>query len=316
MQQLDGPDPQQVAELMDAARTAKEHPVRQTDANDFHALSLGLNAGRAAVNDWIDVPLPEVKIRLGQWFDDHRIHDGWRNEDRVFSVWRLCLAAARWDRRSDKYIPATIPFGLEAALYATALHGTPPPAWILPRLLQRVRADQHPDTARTALLRLTLTRTHALEDLAMPGLNPDNTNPGYVCGRLFAALESIQYTAGKIADRKVNATIRDKYFGTVMTSSGSVLPNLRVGANNHLGQIRRKRPGTATALERKLGTIFSLLGDDIPAVLPLPQQGAFVLGYEHQRADDFARASAAKAAREAGDAVEDDADLVLDAPAN
>lgn len=316
MRQLDDPEPQQVAELMNAARTARERVVAGVDPNDFHALTLGLNAGRAVVKDWIDVPLHEIKIRLGRWFDDHRIHDGWRDEDRVFSVWRLSLAASRWDRRGDKYVPATIPVGLEAALYSTALHGTPPPAWILPRLLQRIRADQHADTARTALLRLALTRTHAhaLEDLAMPGLNPENTNPGYVCGRLFATLESIQYIAGKIGDRKVNATIRDKYFGTVMTSPGSVLPNLRVGANNHLGQIRRRRPATASALERKLGAIFSLLGDDIPAVLPIPHQGAFVLGYEHQRADDFARASAAKAAREAGNAAEGDAELVLDPP--
>ncbi|AVZ71104.1 type I-C CRISPR-associated protein Cas8c/Csd1 [Streptomyces lunaelactis] len=308
LEPLDNPQPETVLRLMEAAHRPKagKAALKHADTNQFHALTLGMNAGRTVVRDWIDVPLKDLEVRLGHWFDDHRTFDGWKGEDRFYSVWRLSLAGARWDKRTDKYVVATIPHGLEAALYTAALHGTPPPAWILPRLLQRIRADRHSDPARTALLRLALTRTHQSEESAMPGLNRDNTNPGYVCGRLFAALEAIQYTAGRTADRKVNATIRDKFFAVMMTSPGTILPNLRAGANNHLGQIRRRKPTIATALERRLGDLFGLLDNEIPTALTLPQQASFVLGYEHQRADDFAQARIYAEAQAVGKRLTDD----------
>ena len=52
-----------------------------------------------------------------------------------------------------------MPDGCERDLLLTALRGTPPPGYLLPHLLQRIRADRHVDLPRAALLRLILARS-------------------------------------------------------------------------------------------------------------------------------------------------------------
>ncbi|MFF0837923.1 MULTISPECIES: type I-C CRISPR-associated protein Cas8c/Csd1 [unclassified Streptomyces] len=70
------------------------------------------------------------------------------------------------------YIDTTIPKHLQADLAQAALHGTPPPAHVLPVLMQRIRADHHIDRPRIALLRLALTRTTTRhKELCVPQLN-------------------------------------------------------------------------------------------------------------------------------------------------
>ncbi|QRV32481.1 type I-C CRISPR-associated protein Cas8c/Csd1 (plasmid) [Streptomyces californicus] len=96
--------------------------------------------------------------------------------------------------------------------------------------------------------------------------------------------------------RTSKATIGDKFFGTAMTAPAAVLTTLRQGANAHLKRLRRDNPAAHAALSRRLAEVFLAFGDgDIPVLLTTRQQARFVLGYEQQRAADFA-ARAARAA--------------------
>lgn len=129
----------------------------------------------------------------------------------------------------------------------------------------------------------------------MIDLDPQHAKPGYQCGRLLAVLESIQ----RAALPGINTTITDRFFGTASTAPASVFSRLIRGAQAHLGKLRRDRPGTYEALERKLEEINALLST-FPKVLFLEEQGYFALGYYHQKAADRAAAIARKEARERG----------------
>lgn len=295
---LDNPEPTEVAQLVDGLH----HPYRGRDAlaalddDAFYAVTLRVNTNRVIVADWITIPVSELKLRLGTWFIDQQTWDGWNNASLYWPVWRLALAAARWDKRKNTYIDTTIPKHLQADLAKAALHGTPPPAHVLPVLMQRIRADHHIDRPRISLLRLALTRTTTRhKELCVPQLNTTSTEPGYVCGRIMAMLEAIQ----RKAMPKVNTTITDKYLTTAVVSPRAVLTRLRIGARPHLRTIARTSEPAAKAMENRLRDAFDLL-DTLPAHLNAEQQALFILGYEHQRAHSARAAAEAIKAREAG----------------
>ncbi|WP_327386872.1 type I-C CRISPR-associated protein Cas8c/Csd1 [Streptomyces sp. NBC_01207] len=294
---LDDPEPGEVASLLGRLNKPTAATAATVDTNAFFAATLAVNAGRIIVRDWLDVSLPVVQDNLARWFADHQTFDPWTGQTVAHPLWRLTLAGARYDRRGGRYVEQTTPHNLRMGLLHAALHGTPPPASLLPVFLQRVRGDQHMDGYRLALLRLLLTRTPHLEGTALPQLNTEAIDPGYLCGRAFALFEDIQRTALP----NVNATVSARFRGTAMTSPGTVFPGLWNNAGNHL---KRIGGGLAEIKEARLRDILGLL-DDVPAFLTMAQQARFLLGFEHQRAADIAArraASAAKAAREAADA--------------
>jgi len=113
-------------------------------------------------------------------------------------------------------------------------------------------------------------------------LDPDNTDPGYRLGRLFAALERIQAAA----QPGINATIRDRYYGAASSSPSSVFPVLLRLKNHHLGKL--DNPRLAGWFEKTLADIFAGI-ESFPTHLSLPLQGMFAVGYYHQQQAFFTR---------------------------
>lgn len=111
-------------------------------------------------------------------------------------------------------------------------------------------------------------------------LDKDNTNIGYRLGRLFAVLEKTQ----EEANPGLNATIRDRYYGSASSTPVSVFSTLLKLKNHHLSKMENK--GRVTNLEKLYGSILDTI-DDFPAVLSLDDQGRFAIGYYHQRQDFF-----------------------------
>jgi CRISPR-associated protein Csd1 len=127
----------------------------------------------------------------------------------------------------------------------------------------------------------------------MVELDLSNQNSAYLCGRLLAVLEAVQ----RAAIPGANTTITDRFFGSASSAPASVFGRLLRGAQAHLSKLRRERPGTYEALERRLEEIQAGLST-FPKTLTLEEQGFFSLGYYHQRAADRAGARAYRQARE------------------
>jgi CRISPR-associated protein Csd1 len=298
LMQLDQPTPEEVARLMESAERGRAPTA--TDVNQFYCLGLSGNAARAIVRDYLEAPLPDVRINLGRWFRDLRIADatidGQGQPTSLFPLWQLASATAR---DSDDVSPELPPQLLEAAL-----RGDPLPDSVLAACLRRLRAEHGPQQfrpARMGLVKLCLNRFHFQGDSAMTEeLDPNRTaDRAYVCGRLLAFLARCQSPK----DFGTSAQILERYFGAASTSPRSVFPTLLRLNRHHIAKIRDEMTGFAFNLEAELESLLLPLREgtetpDFPAILSLPEQGRFALGFYHQRAD-YRRASADRKIREA-----------------
>ena len=111
------------------------------------------------------------------------------------------------------------------------------------------------------------------------GLDTGQLSIGYNLGRLFAVLEKIQ----EEANPALNATIRERYYGSACSSPVSVFSTLMRLKNHHLAKLQK---GRKTNLERLIGEIIDHF-KEFPSHLDLHEQGKFAIGYYHQRQDLF-----------------------------
>ena len=114
----------------------------------------------------------------------------------------------------------------------------------------------------------------------------DDRPVAYVCGQIFAKLESIQYAA--LGDR--NAGIREKYFSYSMTAPAAAFGRLFNLNAKHFTKLKSEKPGLAVMLDKEL----QLLCKDVdiqsfPPLFRLEEQGQFAIGYYHQKQEQFAK---------------------------
>lgn len=131
-------------------------------------------------------------------------------------------------------------------------------------------------------------------------LDPDNIQPGYRLGRLFAVLERLQGDA----INSPNATIVDRYFGAACATPAVVFPRLMKMAQHHASKSPR-----GDWFQRQIQDVVNGLDatNAFPSTLPLQQQGLFSIGYYHQRADLFTSKKSEAAAADAGTPPSDEA---------
>lgn len=285
----------QVAELLKAASTGRA-AATDIDPTPFYALALSASGSRTVVREWIDQTVGEVKRMLGRYFALQAMVDQTGAPGTPLPIWRLAAATVR--TRSGDAPDAAVP----AALLGLALRGDPLPLDVAFQVIRRCRIEGVVTRERAALIKTVLgsqPRSEqspgewpgmTMEEITrMSDLDQKTTDPAYLCGRLLAVLDSIQYAALK----QTNATVVDKFYGTASSAPGSVFGNLLGNAQPHLAKLRKERPGVQRALERRLEEVLADL-PVFPKTLSLPDQGLFALGFYHQRAADRRAAREAK----------------------
>lgn len=254
---------------------------REIDATAFYALTLSANASRVVVRDWLETTAEHVKARVARYFEDLAL-TGYDGPIPIGRLLRSLEAAPRavGDRRG-------LPPALAAGLIRAALYGNPFPRELLQAALRRLRvppgeaewrATLH---ARVALIKAVLRRLHPDQEIQM-SLDESNTSVPYLLGRLFAAIEKLQADAL----RDLNATIRDRYFGSASATPRLVFPRLLRVSVHHASKARAEGRDWA---ERVKGEIIERLPANgaFPSTLDLESQGLFAVGYYHQRQDFF-----------------------------
>ena len=243
----------------------------------FYVLALAPNAARLSIRFFVEDDFREIAKRYLEHVGRMRIEPP---REAAPSIWRLLIETAA-QRKSEN-----IPPQLAGDWLRAILTGAPYPLTLLSTLLMRMRADQDVNVLRVAMLKSVLLRNFATEKEAPVALDPDNDDPGYLLGRLFATYE---YAQTQALGGSVNATIRDQYYGTASATPRSVFPLLQRKTTHHLAKLRKEKPGLAVNLDRKIGEICELSDPDamFPATLNPRRQALFAIGYYHQRNDFY-----------------------------
>jgi len=169
-------------------------------------------------------------------------------------------------------------------LWNAALKNTELPWWILTAVLKRARLDKNGVTReRAALIKLILNRNNRGGGfMAQTKSNDQISKPAaYVCGQIFAALESIQRAA---LGKDIGAGIRERYFTFALTSPSPAFGRLFNLSSKHFTKLKGEKPGLAIVLDKGLQELCKEIDiKKFPSTFTLEEQGQFAIGYYHQK---------------------------------
>lgn len=253
-------------------------PVKE-DLTTFYVLGLAPNAARIAVRFWYSGTVGELAASIRQHFQDCSIVHGSIYPD-FLSLFRLLVSTAVQGKAEN------IQPNLAGEFMRSILNDTPYPLSLLSAAVRQSRAEREVSYPRAALIKAVLVRNaryyHRKEKEVAMALDLNNTNVGYLLGRLFAVLERIQ----EAANPGINTTIKDSFYGAASSTPVVVFPRLLRLKNHHLAKL--ESGSLKVYFEKIAGEIMEKI-DDIPSHLDLADQGRFAVGYYHQRQDFFTK---------------------------
>jgi len=253
----------------------------------FYVLGLAApSQARLTVRLWWQGEFGSLVARLIQHAEDMAIHDGKEVSGPPPLSRLLRETIPRSAREPDKHLSPV----MAGELFRSILTGGLYPQSFLNAMINRIRADGDVNTIRVAAIKAWLSRyarihrADTLKEVITVALNKETTHPAYRLGRLFAVLEKAQADAAGGYD-KLNATIKDRYFGAASATPAAVFPLLIRLAQHHMAKSEYGR-----LRDMEIQEILDGI-ETFPAYLDLIQQGLFVLGYYHQKNEFFTKKS-------------------------
>lgn len=271
----------------------------------FYLLGLSPNAARLSVRFFYRETIGEIGERIWQHFKDLSI-DGLESSPTIRQLLIELVSIqdrAQKPRESWKKIPPN----MEGQLLLSIIHGKSYSKAIYAQLINRIRADTDaPEKSlykigpvRAAMLKACLIRNMQYQNRIKEGEltvseNKESTNVAYQLGRLFACLEKTQANAhrGEGASKndhnkadRLNATIRDRFWGAASTSPATVFPRLISLAQHHISKDEQWGEYNNSLIQEVMGK----LPERLPRRLSLEEQGMFAIGYYHRRQSFYSK---------------------------
>lgn len=255
---------------------------RLNDEGDirFHILGLCQGGGsRIAIRLWKSNSVKEFAFYIKKHFEDLEIISESKSQSAYFNIYSLFSDISLKDDIDN------LPPNIHESVIGSILDGSKYPDTLQQQCIRRIRAEQHVDRIRAAILKAYLNRRETIyktnEKQITMALDVENKNQGYLCGRLFAVLEKIQENA----QPGINATIKDRYYGAASSTPVTVFGRLLNLTNHHLAKLGG---GSKTYYEKTIQEIMTGINSNgLPAHLSLDDQSRFAIGYYHQRQDLF-----------------------------
>jgi CRISPR-associated protein Csd1 len=150
----------------------------------FHVLGLAPNAARLSVRFYIEDDFGRIAANFLAHVERLRIEPPPRAENPA--LWKYLAETAARGKSEN------VPPNLAGEFLRAILTGMPYPRNLLAVLLMRLRTDKDVNALRVSLLKAILLRNHSHPRTDSPmevsvSLNPQNNDPGYLLGRLFAS---------------------------------------------------------------------------------------------------------------------------------
>ena len=249
--------------------------VLSTGLDDkFYILGLAPNSARIAVIYWSETTLKDFAEKILRHFSDMEINDTRKNKKPYMGVRDIISSVTHGGKMSD----ATP--NLPEAVVKSIFQGLPYPATLYAACIRRIRAEQELTITRAAILKAYLNRINNNPLKIGIMLDKGNNNQGYLCGRLFAVLDKIQYEANNIS------SIRERYMNAASATPSSVFATILNLSVHHAEKLDEGRRIYFEKLKQEIFEKMSANG--FPTHLDLQDQGRFFVGYYHQRQDLFA----------------------------
>lgn len=284
MDLLDAPDPQTIGHLIESVVSGSDKESRYIETDQFYSCTLSGAAARVAVRDWIETSLIDFRKAIAKWFQDIAID--YKSETyypRLYELARSCQRKIK-NENNEKYDEKDVTFSRIATyLWNAALKNGALPWWMLATVLKRVRLDKQGVTReRAALIKLILNRNNRGGGFMVPEKLVEGNKPvAYVCGQIFAALESIQRAA---LGKNIGAGIRERYFTFALTAPSPAFGRLFNLSSKHFTKLKGEKPGLAVVLDKELQELCKGIKiEKFPSTFRLEEQGQFAIGYYHQK---------------------------------
>ena len=236
----------------------------------FYILGLAPNSARIAVVYWSETTLKDFAEKILFHFNDMEIHDTRKDKKPYMGIREIISSVTLGGKMSD----ATP--NLPEAVVKSIFQGLPYPATLYSACLRRIRAEQKLTVTRAAIIKAYLNRQINNNKKIDIMLDKDNNNQGYLCGRLFAVLENLQFAANG------QDSIRSSYMNAASTTPSTVFSTILKLSNNHYGKLAKDKKGLAYFFDNQKKEIMAML-QEFPDTLELNDQGRFFLGYYHQK---------------------------------
>ena len=257
-------------------------------SNRFHVLGIAPNGGRLAVRFFLEDSFGEILRGLRRYYEDLAIVAPPKCRTEQLGIWSLLKESVNRNKKNPD-----IPSSMCAAFTDAMLKGFPFQDGLYHNVLSRLRVDMAANPAdgnkkwdavrsmwrKAAFIKAYLLRARCqknIKEVLTMSLNEASNNTPYVLGRLFAVLERTQESALP----EVKATIRVRYFTGASTMPSAVFPLLLQLFQCHT---RKLSDNGRIYFEKLAGDLTGKLGDAFPLRLNTQEQGAFYLGYYHQR---------------------------------
>lgn len=259
--------------------------------NPFYVLGLAPNAARLSVRFFLRDTFGNFINHIRRHYERLEIVKA-PDSRKYLPLWKLTLETVNKNSKDKAASPL-----LAGAVMRSILADAPYPVSLYTNILLRVKADQDNEdkhiykinSTKAAIIKAYLLKNFPKGEKATVALNEESTSTPYVLGRLFSVLEEVQekaYESENEPGKKLNSTIKDRYFNSAAATPGIVFPVLLKLSNHHLRKLndKKKMPikihliKEITDLEGKL----NMDGNPIPSRLNLQDQGLFILGYYHQ----------------------------------
>ena len=257
-------------------RLAEGQPVEERNLKPdqpFYILGLSPNSARLSVRFFYRGTFGELMRNVNAHHERMKIVKPSYEKFETIPLWAMLHETVNPKSR-DKSPSPVLAGAVARAIFTGSLY----PAALLEQTMLRIRAERKVSRGRAAIIKAYYLRNHnddCPKEVLTVALNEASTNPAYTLGRLFSVYEKIQ----NAANPDIKATIKDKYFNSAASTPATIFPVLDNLCQKHL---RKLSKGSRIFYEKQIMILASVLGEEYPARLNLPQQGSFNLGYYHQ----------------------------------
>lgn len=271
----DEPSELEVKSLFESVRNGDNRKVSVAEINMFYSCTLSSAAARIAVRDWTAISLEVYKCNLADWFQDIEIQD--YNGKLIYSPLKLLINAFQRPKKQEERAKSDLvsKARIGSILWNAAIKGRSYkiPLEILQSVLNRKYVEEEFSPYRAAIIKLIINRN--TNKNMKSHLDESNRSIAYMCGRLFAVIESMQ----RKAIGNVNSGIKERFFAATVSQPAYILGSL---LTKNVPIYQHKIGGY---LAKELDEIAGIISErgSFPQRFTLIEQGEFALGYYFQR---------------------------------